>query len=240
MTAVACEVHDSLDSTSAEARRRVSAGAFQDLWIVARRQTSGRGRRGRAWVSDSDNLYASRLIDPACPSARVAELSFVAALAARDAVRAQLPPGAPPVTCKWPNDVLIGRRKVAGLLLEGEGGSRWVVVGIGINVTDFPDGMETPATSLVAQGGTADVEAVFGALADAFEQWLTVWRTSGFAAIRAAWRDAASGLGEKVRVRLETREFEGIFRDLDPSGALIVDCADGREERVAAGDVFLL
>lgn len=240
MTAVAHEVHDQLDGTNAEARRRIEAGTAADLWIVARRQTGGHGRRGRTWISERGNLYASRLMLRDCPPARAAELSFVAALAVRDAVRALLPENAPPVTCKWPNDVLIGRRKVAGLLLEAEGGAPWIVVGIGVNVAAAPDGVETPATALARHGATADADACFAALAAAFEQWLGVWREGGFAPIRAAWIKAASGLGETIRVRLETREFQGIFRDLDPQGVLLVECEDGRIEAVAAGDVFLL
>lgn len=232
------EIHAVLDSTNAEARRRIAKGDARDLWIAAAEQTGGRGRRGRAWISEAGNLFASRIVKPGCPPARAAELSFVAALAVRDAVVATLPATAPPVTCKWPNDILIARQKVSGMLLEAEGFSGWVVIGIGINVKAAPEGVEFPATSLAAHGATAGAEAVLAALAAAFEERFMTWKRDGFAPIRMAWRTAASGLGETIRVRLEAREFEGIFRDIDDSGALLVERADGAVERVAAGDVF--
>lgn len=240
MTAVAIEVHELLDSTNAEARRRASAGLFQDLWIFARRQSGGRGRRGRAWISEEGNIFGTRLIDPKCAPRHVAELSFVAALATHKAVVAAMPDQADRITCKWPNDVLVGGRKVSGMLLEGEGGSPVVAVGIGINVTHFPDGTETPATSIAAEGGQADVELVRQALVAGFEHWLAVWREEGFQSIRQAWLERASGYGQRIRVRLEAREFFGKFSDLDTDGALIVTTDDGIIERVAAGDVFLL
>ncbi len=236
MSAVPREIHATLDSTNAEARRRIGDGRAHDVWIMAREQSGGRGRRGRSWVSDPGNLYVTRLVKPDCPPSQAAELSFVAALAARDAIKALLPQAA--VSCKWPNDVLIDRRKVAGLLLETEGTSGWIAVGIGINVQLYPDGVEFPATAIKNHGSRATVDDVLAALADAFEVWLDRWQRSGFPVIREAWRAGASGLGETIRVRLDGRELTGIFQDIDAQGALILNMGSGRQERIAAGDVF--
>lgn len=231
------EIFDSLDGTNAEARRRIGAGVARDLWIVAGSQSGGRGRRGRTWISQPGNLYATRLIRPDCPPAQAAELSFVAALAVRDAVAGQLAAAAG-VTCKWPNDVLINGRKTAGILLEGEGISGWIAVGIGINVAHAPEAMEFPATSIHGEGGAGDPDILQDSLATTFETWLAAWRDGGFGAILKAWRAVATGLGEPIRVRLEGRELHGRFDDIDDSGALILGRDDGGRERIAAGDVF--
>lgn len=113
--------HDAIGSTNEEALRLARAGERAPLWITAQRQTAGRGRRGRAWVSEPGNLYASLLLaDPSTPD-RFPELSFVAALALHDAVTARIPGLAGRVALKWPNDLLIDRNKFAGILVEGEG-----------------------------------------------------------------------------------------------------------------------
>lgn len=226
-----------LDGTNAEARRRIIAGDPEDCWIIARRQTGGRGRRGRTWVSEPGNIYISRMMRPGCPPARAAELSFVTALAVHDLVRGELGPAAA-VTCKWPNDVLVRRRKISGILLESEGAGDWIVIGIGVNVAHAPGDVEYPATCLAAEGGQGEAESLIHPLSAAFEARLEQWRAGGFAAIRAAWREVATGIGQAVRVRLQDREIHGRFDDLDESGALLVTRADGGTERVAAGDVF--
>lgn len=236
----AIEIYDLLPSTNAEARRRIATGQATDGWIVARAQSEGRGRRGRAWISDKGNLFASRILEPRAPASRAPELSFVASLAAVDAVSAHLPPASATVACKWPNDILINRRKAAGLLLESEGASGWVVIGIGVNVMSAPSGVEFPATSLRDHGSRASAMDVLQSLAAAFEHWYEVWRAGGFAPIRDAWRQRAAGIGEAIRVRLETREFTGTFMDIDETGALLVGLSGGTIERVAAGDVFFV
>lgn len=234
------EIYDLLPSTNAEARRRIATAQAMDGWIVARAQSAGRGRRGRTWISEEGNLFASRILEPRMPAFRAPELSFVASLATFDAVSAHLPLASATVTCKWPNDILINRRKVAGLLLESEGASGWVVVGIGVNVTSAPMDVEFPATSLHEHGSRAVALDILKSLASTFEHWYAIWREAGFAPIRDAWRQRAAGLGEAIRVRLETREFTGTFMDIDETGALLVRLSEGTIERVAAGDVFFL
>ena len=236
----AIEIFDLLPSTNVEARRRIATAQAADGWIVARAQSEGRGRRGRAWVSEKGNLFASRIVEPRAPASRAPELSFVASLATFDAISAHLPPTAGPVACKWPNDVLISRRKVAGLLLESEGSSGWVVVGIGVNVTSAPTDVEFPATSLQEHGSRATALDVLKSLASVFEHWYEIWRDGGFAPIRDAWRQRAAGMGETIRIRLEMREFTGTFMDIDETGALLVRLSGGTIERVAAGDVFFV
>ena len=137
---------EEIDSTNCEARRLAEAGEAGPVWIMARSQTAGRGRRGRAWLSAPGNLAATLLIRPARQPC--GQLSFAAALAAADVAEHFAPTA--PVTVKWPNDVLAGDRKMAGILLESTGD--WLAVGVGINLVSHPETTEFPATSLAALG----------------------------------------------------------------------------------------
>src|SRR6266481_4556190 len=122
---------DFVDSTNAQALRLARAGERGPLWIVAKTQTAGRGRRGRTWVSEPGNLYASLLLTDPAPPERFPELSFVAALALHDAIGGRTPGLASRLVLKWPNDLLIDRNKFAGILVEGEGVA--VAIGVGVN-----------------------------------------------------------------------------------------------------------
>lgn len=236
---------DCVDSTNDELKRRTGAGAAAGTVVWARTQTKGRGRGQRQWQSPVGNLYVSILLRPDCPAAHGAQATFVAALATADAVAASLPAGSA-ITCKWPNDVLVHGRKVAGILLESglapSGRLDWLIVGIGINVAWHPaDGEQLlyPATSLRAQGALdVNAEAVLSALIVAFERWRAIWVEDGFAAVRAAWRARAHGLGRPIAVGLDGERVEGVFADLDAGGALLVATADGHMRTILAGDVF--
>src|SRR5882672_7612875 len=140
---IAC---DTVGSTNAEALRCARAGETGPLWITARAQSAGRGRRGRAWVSEPGNLYATLLLTDPAPPARAAQLSFVAALAVHDAIAQLAPSLAPRLALKWPNDVLCDGRKAAGILIEAEGAHPLIVaVGIGVNCRHHPEVTEHPA-----------------------------------------------------------------------------------------------
>lgn len=231
-----------IDSTNAEAERQALGGAPDRTVVFAREQTRGRGRRGRPWSTPSGNLACTILLRPAARAATAAQLGFVAALAVADLIRPWMPAGVS-LALKWPNDVLVGGRKISGILLEAAseagGGLAWLLVGIGINLRHYPESMETPATSLVALGvPPPDPEAAAGALVAAFETWYCRWLSDGFEPVRAAWLDQAHGLGQSIRVRLDRETFTGIFRGLDATGALVVETAPGIERLVTAGDVF--
>ena len=154
--------YDTIGSTNEEALRLARAGERAPLWIAAKTQTAGRGRRGRTWVSEPGNLYASLLLSAPSPPDRFPELSFVAAVALHDAVTARIPGLAGRVLLKWPNDLLIDRNKFAGILVEGEGAT--VVIGIGVNCAHHPDGTEHPATDLAAAGVRATPDSLFAPL----------------------------------------------------------------------------
>ncbi len=227
---------DDIDSTNAEALRRARGGERGPLWITAARQSAGRGRRGRAWVSEPGNLYASLLLTDPAPPEHAPGLSFVAALAAHDAIAGRIPGLANRLKLKWPNDVLIDRNKCAGILVEGEGAA--LAVGIGINCARHPTGTAFPATDLAAAGVRATPERLFETLSGTMLARLSQWnRGDGFAAIRGDWLDRAARLGEEVMVAMEQGERVGRFETVDRRGHLVLRLADGTAETIAAGDV---
>lgn len=232
--------HARLASTSDEAKALASNGAAAGTLIWALEQSQGHGRQGRAWASPPGNLYASLILRPKVPAAVAAQLSFAAALAVGEACRDVAPQAA--IAFKWPNDVLMGGRKLAGILLESEakpgGGIAWLVIGIGINLVTYPVNAGYPATALSASGADVSAEAMLAALAARFLAWYERWDEGrGFAAVRAAWLARAQGVGEAIRVRLPQEEFSGRFAGLDEDGALLVETKSGRR-RVDAGEVF--
>jgi len=235
--------HETLDSTNDEACRLASDGVAEGTVVWAHRQKAGRGRRGRRWQSPEGNLYFSAILRPAASPAVAAQLSLVAAVAMADTLAELLPEGAP-VEQKWPNDVLVDGKKIAGILLESSGAVAdrvdWVVVGCGLNIAVAPDETTLPATCLAEEGATSvDRKAVLMALLDSLQRRRREWDTAGIAPVRTAWLSRARGLGHEITVRLPTHEFKGQFLDMDDSGALIVRLPDGSEKSVTAGDVFL-
>ncbi|HEX3486399.1 MAG TPA: biotin--[acetyl-CoA-carboxylase] ligase [Micropepsaceae bacterium] len=227
-------VHDRLDSTNEEARRLAMKGERGPLWIVAREQTSGRGRRGRAWISERGNLFATLLTR--AEGSVAAQLAFAAGLAVGETMAALAP--AAEMTLKWPNDVLLNGKKAAGILLEGLGEDA-LAVGIGLNLAHHPKGTEFPAISVAALMGLAPTpDDALLRLAGRVTAWYEIWRGSGFAKVRTAWLARAAGLGRPIKARLEGSEIEGMFENLDEDGALLVRQASGAIARVTAGEVF--
>jgi len=233
-------VYDRVGSTNDIARELARAGKPDRTLLWAREQTAGRGRRGRVWHSPPGNLYLSLILRPDVPAVRAAQLGFVTALALGDALIDVAGRALDP-RCKWPNDVLVAGRKIAGILLESEtsvtGQVDFVVIGVGVNIVTMPEDVEYPATSLAAEGVSGvTAAALVAAFARRLDRWERRWRRAGFAPVRNAWLDRAAGLGEDIRVRLERSTLVGRFLDLDEDGALVLDGPDGAR-RIAAGEV---
>ena len=229
----------SIDSTNEEIRRRAKAGASEGTAVVAETQTAGRGRRGRTWISRPGNLYCSLLLRPQCSPFDAANLSFAAALAIAEALLPLLPEGID-LRFKWPNDVLLAGKKVAGILIESEiegGALAFAVVGAGINVVHFPTDTEFPATSLAAAGCRTSAHDVMDSYFDHLRLWYGRWRSEGFAPLRDAWLARAAGIGQTIDVRLANERLRGKFSALDGSGALILE-TDAGPRAITAGDVF--
>lgn len=233
----------SVGSTNAEVLALARAGENGPLWLRADRQTAGRGRRGRLWVSEPGNLYTSLLLTDPGPPERIAELCFVAAVALLEALDRHAPALGGRLQVKWPNDLLIDGAKLAGILIEGEsgGGRAAVAIGIGVNLLHAPMGADYLATSLAAHGAFVDPALLLGSLAPAMAEALATWdRGRGFPAIREKWLMRAIGLGAPLVARLAQGEQRGIFQGLDAQGRLLLATEGGDMLAITSGEVFPL
>jgi BirA family biotin operon repressor/biotin-[acetyl-CoA-carboxylase] ligase len=233
-------LRETVGSTNDEAKELARAGAIEGTIVCGLRQTAGRGRRGRIWSSPPGNLYASLILRPVCTAEDAAQLAFVAALGVGESLSELAPISH--IAYKWPNDVLAGGRKIAGILLESEtaenGSLAFLIVGVGLNLVSAPSDAEFSATSLASEGLRAPTpEAALAAFVRRFEIWVRRWRGEGFGPVRDAWRARAFALGEPIRVRLDTTTLHGRFIDIDQRGALLLEIG-GERRRISAGDVF--
>lgn len=242
-------VFDETGSTNTEAMARARNGERGPMWFVTTLQTAGRGRRQRAWIAPRGNLASSVLEVMDVTPAAAATLGFAAGLSLEAAVRAVSADAAARAggtdpfkfALKWPNDVLAGRHKLTGILLEAETvpAGLAVVVGIGTNVVSAPEGTPTPATSLHALGIQTSAEALFCALSDAWMEFRGIWDNGrGFPELRKRWLERAAGLGEKVAIDTGKFIIEGIFETIDDAGCMIVCTAAGKRVPIAAGEVY--
>jgi BirA family transcriptional regulator, biotin operon repressor / biotin---[acetyl-CoA-carboxylase] ligase len=241
---------DQIGSTNSEAMLRARAGECGPIWFVTTEQTAGRGRRSRAWVAPRGNLASSILEVIDVAPAAAATLGFAAGLALEQALRTLSVEAALRMagsdalnfSLKWPNDVLAGRSKLAGILLEAEavvGRGLAVVVGIGTNVIAAPEGTPTPATSLKALGIDVSAEDLFAALSDGWAEFRAIWDDGrGFGEIRRLWLARAAGLGQAVAIKSGNILIEGIFDTIDEQGCMIVRTNGGDLVPITAGDVY--
>ncbi|HEX6092646.1 MAG TPA: biotin--[acetyl-CoA-carboxylase] ligase, partial [Dongiaceae bacterium] len=209
----------SVGSTNDEAKRLAEDGAAEGTLVWGLEQTAGRGRRGRGWHSPLGNLYMSAVLRPGKPAAQSALIGFVAAVALADALQ-DLGLASDRLRLKWPNDVLVDKAKVAGILVEtaavaGEVPA-WLVLGMGVNLAHAPENTPYPATTLRAFGlPNLTVEGLLEALAGRLAEWYGRWQAEGFAPVRAAWLKRATGLGEPIEVRLDQESLQGRFVALE-------------------------
>ncbi len=239
---------ESVDSTNDEARRLIEGGERGPLWVLAARQTKGRGRLGREWISPPGNLHASFIVGDCCESAVAPQLGFVAGVAAIRALRAATGEQRR-FALKWPNDLLLDGAKLGGILLENvsvpSGDTRAphrgvAIIGIGVNCVEAPRDLPYEACALSALGAQApDAAALFTHLSDALAETLDLWRGGeGFARIREEWLAHAAYLGADIRVALAQKTIEGRFETIDATGRLVVATGEG-ERVIEAGDVLI-
>jgi BirA family biotin operon repressor/biotin-[acetyl-CoA-carboxylase] ligase len=229
------EYHDAVASTNDRARELATEGAA-DVVVLADRQTGGRGRRGREWSSPAGGVWASLVLRPNLPPARVPLLTLAAAVAVTDAARE----AGVDAAIKWPNDVVVpdersqrGGRKLAGVLTEMEGeASRvsWVVVGTGVNANVDPADLGGDATSVRAEAGDVSRRVFVQRVLERFDDL-----RADPDGVLDAWRERAATLGQRVRVDLGDETVEGAAVDVTEHGALVVAIDDG-ERVVHSGD----
>lgn len=237
------QVFDEIDSTVLEARRRAERGEVDPLWLVAKRQTAGRGRRGRAWASLEGNLLATYLFATAQPPATIALLGFATGIALAETIDAML--GASRATLKWPNDVFIDGAKASGILLDSgalNARTTWVALAFGVNLAAAPEALDQPTISLrhalPPDALAPEPLAFLNALRPRLEGWAQRLEREGFEPLRRAWLQRAHGLGREARVQQGEQVIEGRIAGLSSRGELELDTVAGRR-LIAAGDVLL-
>lgn len=220
------------DSTNLDVKK-LPAGSDKTA-VVADVQSGGRGRLGRPWVSPRGNLYISLCLEK-IPLAMAGMYSFLTAVSLAQAME-RLCPGID-VKCKWPNDLLVGGKKISGILLETDGVDR-LIAGVGVNIVSFPEtGMLYQATSLKNEGFDVARDEMAQAFLLCFDYWDNRLKTEGAAPLLDAWRERARGIGGPISVNLPEGTLRGTFYGLDKDGCLLLN-KDGEIIRITAGDVF--
>jgi BirA family biotin operon repressor/biotin-[acetyl-CoA-carboxylase] ligase len=239
--------HEEIDSTNDEAKRLVQSGEAGPLWIVARRQSKGRGRLGRSWTSLSGNLHASLIVSGFGTAAIAPQLGFVAGIATLTALL-EATEAEGRMALKWPNDILLDNAKLAGILLEGaflpKGsaapyGGFACVIGIGVNCVATPADLTSPAIDLSRLPKAPTAAALFGRLSETMADTLDLWANGdGFELLRERWLSYAAGVGQAIKVTLPQETVFGRFETIDASGRLVLATKDGFRI-IEAGDIFL-
>ena len=207
--------------------------AFEGDWLVAMEQVAGRGRQGRTWVSVPGNFYGSTIVDLRSSDPAAQMLSLVAGLALVEAIDVAVPDQ--PLMLKWPNDVMLLGKKLAGILLERSGDR--VAIGFGVNLAQAPDLVDRPAASL---GGQVLPQAFAPLLAGSFARLLDLWRRSEPGLLAQAWLARGHPMSTALTVHASADEtISGRFDGIEPDGALRLRRDDGSLEIVRAGDVEL-
>jgi len=232
---------ESVGSTNTEALSRGILNDSKGLWIVAGEQLQGKGSRGRNWISKPGNLYASLLIEQPKDAINVHGLTFVAAVALREALASFLAPQLN-VQMKWPNDILVQDRKIAGILLEAqsERDRTRIVLGMGTNISHHPQEAEFLATSLREEGVDTTPKTVFEVLAKTMAEHISIWEEGrGFPSILRLWRAHAWGLGKAVTVKLPNGQiFEGVFEALENDGRMRVCDRHGERHLLSVAQIM--
>jgi BirA family biotin operon repressor/biotin-[acetyl-CoA-carboxylase] ligase len=226
------EYFDEISSTQDLARDRVRAGGSEGIVIIAGAQTAGRGRNGNRWDTFAGNLFASIVLRSPDDTARIGQYSFLVAVALRRAL-SQYPDEGHPVLNKWPNDILIDGKKVAGILLEVSGDS--LIAGIGVNIASAPAGKICLHDVSRKRIKSRDLLTAILAHLDAV---LHEYNRDGFDPLREEWIKHAANLHQRITARLPASTLEGIFEGLNADGALRLRLANGELKVIHSGEVF--
>jgi BirA family transcriptional regulator, biotin operon repressor / biotin---[acetyl-CoA-carboxylase] ligase len=235
-----------IDSTNVHACVIANGGAPEGTLVVAEAQLRGRGRMGRLWFSPAgEGIYVSVILRPRVPPSDAPRLVLMTAVAVAETLLAH---AAMPFTIKWPNDILVDGKKIAGILTEmrlDRDRIDYVVIGLGLNVNTraetLPPEIEGTATSLCAVTGRLFSRAdLLRTYLEKLEGYYRLFREGHFEPIRERWRDLARIIGKQVKIAGVDRTYEGEVVDIDPTGFLILKSPDGTVERILAGDVSLI
>ncbi|MCE3233328.1 MAG: birA [Rickettsiaceae bacterium] len=229
-----------IDSTNEEAKRLINFGeAVHGQVIIADQQTGGHGRYGRKWESPTGNLYMSLILKLSANLEKIAQISFVMALAVGQALLEILPQNSI-LQYKWPNDVLVNKKKISGILLESivKGSNINLIVGVGVNIANAPKNVGIPVTCL-KNCGLLEVtsEQLFTKILELFEKELNLWQNGEFSYIRDRWLQYAYKINEQIEVNLGGQKMSGIFKGVNSDGELEL-LIDGNLKLIPAGEVY--
>lgn len=230
----------SIDSTNDTAYKLAEDGAKEGMVVVAERQKKGKGRQGRRWASPKGGIYFSCIIRPDIEPKEVAKITLVSALAVCVSIREM---ARIPVLIKWPNDIMIGGRKVCGILTEMKAEQDrvdFLVIGIGINVDNPLPALPKGSTTLSEESGAgvSKVELTKKVL-EKLEHYILLFKKEGFEPIRDEWRGLSGTLGRHVKMHSHEGKIEGQAIDVDNDGALVVRLDSGFHKRILSGDVII-
>jgi len=229
-------IFEELPSTSDHVRDLARKGEAEYLAVMARRQSAGRGSRGRSWQSPLGNLALSLLLRPTERARDVGQWALLAGLAVAEALGAER---GGRLALKWPNDLLLDGAKLAGVLVDAEAdhasGISWIVIGIGVNLAQAPT---VKGREIARLGGDWAPEALAWRVMERVSAWRLRRRVDGFAPIRAGWMHLAQPLGTPMTVKLPRGELQGCFAGLNEDGNLLLQTPDGSLQAVVAGEIW--
>ena len=240
------EFYELLDSTNVLASEFAKNGDQGKLWIIADEQLSGRGRRGRQWISPKGNFFGSLLLVEDFAAHQAATLGFVTGVSLVEALamhKRHRGFGIPdlPVKLKWPNDLLAGDAKLSGILLELvalPNHKHAIIIGIGGNVVEAPTNLPYPATSLQAIGYDIDAAQLFESLSETWAINYKLWnRGENFAAMRDKWLEHAANLGGRVNIMVNGELISGVFETIDANWQLVIYQDNSQRKTISAGEV---
>lgn len=236
---------EKVESTSDEVRNVIFKDPSQDVVVIADMQTRGRGRRGRRWYSPPGNLYFSFSKTPAINPAALGQISLVTGIAVHHVISKLLPSSAQ-IALKWPNDILVNKMKLGGILIETEQfpGCEYAtcIIGIGINITSSPEMVAFPPCALRDYiNELPDKDELARNIIDEFNRCYNVWLYDGFEKLRSEWLSLSYGLGKPVSARAENGfEIYGRFLTLSSDGAVVICDDDGNEYLVRSSEITYL
>lgn len=227
-----------LPSTQDELKEFINDGASEGMVVQALEQTAGRGRHGSTWTSPLGNLYMSILLQPSCNAIEAGQISFIGALAVSHAINEYTDLGTRK-KLKWPNDVLIDKKKCAGILLETsltDTKVDWVILGMGINILSAPE--EGVALKNLSER-PIPIHPFRDKVLEHIKKLYQLWQEEGFQPIRQQWLAEAYNLNETIRINIPNQEKTGIFTDLDSSGALVLKKDENQTEKISSGEIVV-
>jgi len=241
------EYLNTVESTNITARNMAEDGVDEGTVVIAEKQTMGQGRLQRKWSSpEGKGLWFSIVLRPDVNPARASQITLLAAVAVAEAIKkiTGIKPG-----IKWPNDLLIGKRKLCGILTEmksrTDGRVEYIILGIGINVNlrreDLNPEIKDIATSILMERGEhTDRNHLLNNILSAIDYWYRIWIEQGFEPVREKWKENSITIGSEVYVDSWDEKYSGLAVDIDEGGSLLIRTADRDLRLLHSGDVSLL